>query len=88
MLRPYKCYYMYVAAVPAPALSDAWYVRALILPRDKVRPITEIKRFGDTELVFHSTDEAEDHALSLSKAWIDAQTSAKRRASLMPRVRN
>ena len=86
MLQPYKRYYIYVAAVPAPALSDAWYVHAWILPRDKLTPMTKIRKFDETVLVFHTKDEAEDHALSLSKAWIDA--GIRRRASLAVRLRN
>lgn len=89
MLRRYKRYQIYVAAVPAPALTDAWYLHALVLPGDKLTPTTEIKRFDETGLVFHTKAEAEDHGLSLCKAWIDALTTRRKsRASVAAKVRN
>jgi hypothetical protein len=88
MLQPYKRYYIYVAAVPAPSLSDAWYVHALVLPQDKLTPLTEIKKFDETALVFHTKDEAENHGLSVSKAWVDMEGQQVKKRSLAARVRN
>ena len=88
MVQPYKRYYIYVAAVPAPALTGARYVHALVFPRGKLTPITEVKRFDEKALVFHTRDEAEGHALSISRAWVDTQAPRRKSRSSTNKMRN
>jgi hypothetical protein len=71
-MRPYKNHPIYGIAVPKP--GKLWQPRGLVFATDENSTI-EIKRLESTDLTFATKKEAEEHALSLCRAWIDEHGS-------------
>jgi len=71
-MRPYKNHPIYGIAIPKP--GKLWQPRGLVFDTDENSTI-EIKRLECTDLTFATKKEAEEHALSLCRIWIDEQTS-------------
>jgi hypothetical protein len=72
-MRPYTDHPIYGIAIPIP--GKLWHPRGLVYAPDRDATI-EIKRLESTELTFRTKKEAEEHALSLCREWIDEQGSA------------
>jgi hypothetical protein len=67
----YKNYPIYGIAVPRP--GRGWHCRGLVFePEEKVK---EIQRLECTKLIFTTKEKAEEYALGLCRAWIDASGS-------------
>ena len=71
----YKNHPIYGVAVPGRGML--WRSRGLVF--DPERPKREIKRLECADIVCETTQEAQEHALILCKAWIDG-LRRKRRA--------
>ena len=64
----YKKHPIYGVAVPR--AGGGWHCTGLVFePEQKV---TEIQRLECTDLVFQTKKQAEEHALTLCRSWIDA----------------
>jgi hypothetical protein len=82
-MQPYKQHPIYGIAVPQP--GKLWRPKGLVFAPD-LNSTLELTRLEPSDLVFKSKREAEEEALKLCKAWIDAKESesgsaAKRAAS-------
>ena len=71
-MKPYKQHPIYGIAVAQP--GKLWRPKGLVFPTD-LNCTLEIKRLEPADLTFTSRKKAEEHALKLCKAWIDAQES-------------
>jgi hypothetical protein len=67
----YKNHPIHGVAVPGQGML--WHSRGLVF--DPERPVTEIKRLECPDIVCTSSEEAQEYALTLCKAWIDGLNS-------------
>ena len=80
-MQPYKQHPIYGMAVSEP--GKMWRPKGLVFSPD-LNCTLEIKRLEPSDLIFTSKKEAEDQALKLCKAWIDAKESESDRGSEGP----
>jgi hypothetical protein len=71
-MKPYKQHPIYGIAVSEP--GRLWRPKGLVFATD-LNCTLEIKRLEPADLTFRTKKKAEEHALKLCKAWIDAQES-------------
>ena len=71
-MQPYKQHPIYGIAVAEP--KKLWRPKGLIFATD-LNCTVEIKRLEPANLTFKTKKKAEEYALKLCKAWIDAQES-------------
>jgi hypothetical protein len=70
----YKHHPIYGVAIPGP--ERGWHCRGLVFePDEKVR---EIQRLECSDLTFRTKKKAEEYALGLCRAWIDAHMAKSR----------
>jgi len=74
-MQDYKKHPIYGVAVPGPGML--WRFRGLVF--DPERPTKEIKRLESADIVYTSSEEAEEHAIKLCQAWIDGLKSGSQR---------
>lgn len=71
-MQPYKQYPIYGMAVSEP--GKLWRPKGLIFARD-LNCTLEIARLEPSDLTFRTKRQAEEKAIKLCKAWIDAKES-------------
>lgn len=71
-MKPYKQHPIYGIAVSQP--GRLWRPKGLVFATD-LNWTLEIKSLEPANLTFTTKKQAEEHALKLCKAWIDAQES-------------
>ena len=71
-MQPYKQHPIYGIAVSK--TGKLWRPKGLVFATD-LNCTLEIKRLEPADLIFTTKRKAEEHALKLCKAWIDAQES-------------
>jgi len=69
-MQPYKQHPIYGIAVSEP--GKRWRPKGLVFAQD-LNCTLEIKRLEPSDLTFTSKKKAEEQALKLCKAWIDAE---------------
>ena len=77
-MNPYKQHPIYGIAVAEP--KGLWRPKGLIFATN-LNCTLEIKRLEPANLTFRTKKKAEEYALNLCKAWIDAQESELKRAN-------
>ena len=80
-MQPYKKHPIYGIAVSAP--GKLWRPKGLVFAPD-LNSTLELTRLEPSDLVFKSKKEAEEQALKLCKAWIDAKESESHSAAKDP----
>ena len=71
-MQPYKQHPIYGMAVSEP--GNRWRPKGLVFAPD-LNCTLELKRLEPSDLIFTTKKEAEEQALKLCKAWIDAKES-------------
>ena len=77
-MQPYKQHPIYGMAVSEP--GKRWRPKGLVFASD-LNCTVEIKRLEPSDLIFTTKKEAEEQALKLCKAWIDAEESESQSAT-------
>jgi hypothetical protein len=80
-MQPYKQHPIYGMAVSEP--GKRWRPKGLVFAPD-LNCTLELKRLEPSDLIFTTKKEAEEQALKLCKAWIDAKESESDRGSEAP----
>jgi hypothetical protein len=77
-MQPYKQHPIYGMAVSQP--GKRWRPKGLVFAPD-LNCTLEVKRLEPSDLIFTTKKEAEEQALKLCKAWIDAKDSESHSAA-------
>ena len=77
-MQPYKQHPIYGMAVPEP--GKRWRPKGLVFAPD-LNCTLEVKRLEPSDLIFTTKKAAEEQALKLCKAWIDAKESESHSAA-------
>ena len=75
-MRPYKQHPIYGMAVSQP--GRRWRPKGLVFAPD-LSCTLEVKRLEPSDVIYTTKKEAEEQALKLCKAWIDAKESESQR---------
>jgi hypothetical protein len=76
-MQRYKDHPIYTMALPA--LGKRW--RSIGMVFDPEHPAKEIKRLETGQSAYTTSEEAEEHALALCKAWVDGLGAASEKAN-------